>query len=101
MARIFYVDEHQSLDTEAKHNFLAEADHINKTASKSSNTDEILNKLITVEETISAISRIKSGKASGDDFIANDIIKSLNKDNAQLLANLLMVVPKYSYILII
>ena len=39
--------------------------------------DEILNSPITYEETRGTISTLKKGKASSDDMIANELLKSL------------------------
>ena len=79
-----YSDEHKTVDAQTKLTYLAMADEINNTSVNS----PILNGTISIDETISSISSLKSGKASSQDMINNEIIKSLNRENVALLTQL-------------
>ena len=80
-----YADEHLSIDEQSKDNLLTNADCMN---SCNLTADEILNSPITYEETRGTISTLKKGKASSDDMIANELLKSLNYENTLLLTDL-------------
>ena len=80
-----YADEHLSIDEQSKENLLTNADCMN---SCNLTTDDILNSPITYEETRGTISALKKGKASSDDMIANELLKSLNYENTLLLTDL-------------
>ena len=91
-----YADEHLFIDKQSKDNLLTNADCMN---SCNLTTDEILNNPITYEETRGTISTLKKGKASSDDMIANELLKSLNYENTLLLTDLFNICLEKGFIL--
>ena len=79
-----YSDKHKNISNESKVNFLHEADNINDT----STGPDSLNKRIDVSEVNSAIKSVKTGKASANDMISNELLKCLDNAHRTLLTNL-------------
>ena len=96
MGSSLYADEHLFIDKQSKDNLLTNADCMN---SCNLTTDEILNNPITYEETRGTISTLKKGKASSDDMIANELLKSLNYENTLLLTDLFNICLEKGFIL--
>ena len=84
-----YADNHNSIDPVTKQRLINMADNLNSTSKKTPATEDILNCIITHTEVETAIKSLKSGKASSDDMIANDILKCLDHNNSSLLTHLL------------
>ena len=82
-----YDNKHKTLSEIAKKELLNVADEINKGQTESACED--LNGCITPKEVKTTITSLKSGKASSDDMINNEILKLLNDENVQLLTDLL------------
>lgn len=80
-----YSDTHDTISPDKKNEFLTEADRINSTQSPNLNnnneSDEInddeLNENITLDELNTCVKGLKSGKASSNDLISNEILKNL------------------------
>ena len=70
-----YSDYHDSIDNVTKAALL---DNAIEMANYSSSPDELLNEPFSLDELKSAISSLKSGKASSFDMVSNEIIKSLS-----------------------
>ena len=84
-----YTDDHHTIDSATKKDLINKADHMNVTSETNPTTEDILNSRITDEEVQSTIKSLKSGKASSDDMIANEILKSLDPNNTSLLTDFL------------
>ena len=82
--KALYSDEHKTIDSELKHILLDTADKINC----SKMCSPILNTVISVDEVKHSVTSLKSGKASSLDMINNEILKSLNSSNLDLLTDL-------------
>ena len=80
-----YSDFHPTINDTRKNRLQTDAD---KTNSDTHNHPDILNRLITIEEVNSVISSLKTGQASSFNQISNEIIKSLNDENVELLTKL-------------
>ena len=83
-----YADKHNSIDLDAKKDLINKADEINNQSSSNKLSDKILNNKITQEEVQTTAKSLKCGKASGNDMIANELLRSLNSDNYSLLTSL-------------
>ena len=83
-----YADEHATINSDTKNNILREADDINEIATNQNNTNDKLNCRISTEEISHGIRLLKSGKASADDMIANELLKWLNTRNIETLREL-------------
>ena len=83
-----YDNKHKTLTAVAKDEFLKIADELNCKNIKSTESIE-MDSPITLEEVKKTIDSLKSGKASSDDMIVNELLKLLNDDNISLLTDLL------------
>ena len=85
-----YAAEHSSLDHDTKETHLNTANTINDNNSAATiHAENILNSPITFNEISNTIKTLKSGKASSDDLIANEILKGLDHENIITLLHLL------------
>ena len=82
--RDLYSDNHTTIDTDNKNEYIKKADEINDNSLHPVN----LNVHFSKAEVTSAVKSLKSGKSSGIDMISNEIIKCFNDDYLQLLTNL-------------
>ena len=73
-----YSDKHKTVTTDDKNKYMQTADDLND---KSTPGPETLNNSISMEEVKSTISSLKSGKASSQDMINNEILKNLNSQH--------------------
>ena len=82
-----YSDSHKTISPDQKNKLLEKADIIDQ----SSPNSDILNKVISINEVNSAIKSVKTGKASSDDLISNEILKCLDSAHRSLLTNIFNV----------
>ena len=83
-----YSDDHCTIDSTTKQQLINKVDNINSTSKSNLLTEDILNKKFTEAEVQLTIKSLKSGKASSDDMIANDIPKLHDSKNSSLLTYL-------------
>ena len=84
---MLYSDNHSSINNTQKQNFMTAALNINE----NSTPHESLNDPIAIEEVISVIKSLKTGKASSKDMISNELLKSLDTNHISMLRNLFNV----------
>ena len=82
--RKLYSDDHKTISTDHKTQLLQEAETINRI----SPTPDSLNQPISVDEVNYAIKSVKTGKASSDDMISNEILKCLDSKHRTTLTNI-------------
>ena len=92
--RKLYSDDHKTISTDHKTQLLQEADTINQMCP----TQDSLNQSISVDEVNYAIKSVKTGKASSDDMINNEILKCLDSKHWTMLTNFLTLSSQTKYI---
>lgn len=86
-----YADKHQTIDSVTKEVMMNMADNINKSTILPKELENLINSEITSDEVYKCISSLKSGKASSEDMISNEILKNLERENVKLLTDMFNV----------
>ena len=83
-----YADRHKTIDAVTKELMMNMADNINSSTILPDELETLLNKEITITEVLNSISSLKSGKASSNDMISNEILKYLQASNVDVLTRI-------------
>ncbi|KAL5254064.1 hypothetical protein ACHWQZ_G013727 [Mnemiopsis leidyi] len=88
--RDLYSNTHGTITTEKKQEWKVKSKQLNEkfASSRPTGQEDIINLPISTLEIKSALSGLKNGKSSAEDMICNEILKSINDSNAELLAKL-------------
>ena len=81
-----YSNEHKTVSTERKDYLTNKVKVIN--LEENTESDMLLNKIITTDEVILSIKSLKKGKSSSDDKICNEFLKYLHNDGVNVLCKL-------------